>query len=236
MDENPMAPDTSTGEGISTGDGASTREGASTGDVPLLDAQAAAAILAEAGQHARDELRVKRPLVFACAGLAWLLGYGAIWLSVRGQHPYQGPTPPAVFALVVLVGVAVAISASLHSRAASGIGGLSEQRRRIGIAALIAGYVGVLVLEAALDHAGAGRAATFGVFAAAAPVVVTGVVYIANSAVRVDWSLLALGGWLIAAAAGAAFAGPVGVWGVMALAGAVGYLLSAVASPRLGGS
>jgi hypothetical protein len=168
MNENPMAQGTSTGEDTSAE------------ETPLLDAQAAAAILAEAGQHARAELRVKRPLIFASVALAWLLGYGAIWLSVRGQHPYQGPTPPAAFALVVLVGVAVTISVSLHSRALSGVGGLTGQRRRIGVTAL--------------------------------------------------------GGWLIAVAAGAAFAGPVGVWGVMVAAGAAGYLLAAVIHPQLGGS
>lgn len=220
MDNGAMAQDTNTGE-------------SSTGSGPPLDAQAAAAILAEAGQHARDELRIKRPVIFASAGLAWLIGYGAIWLSVRGQHPYQGPAPEAVTILVVLLAVAVTITASVTSRAASGVGGLSAQRRRIGAAALIAGYIGSLTLEAALYHGGASRAVAFGLYAAAAPVVITGVAYIAGSALRTDWYLFGLGLWLIAVAAGGAFAGPVGVWGVTALAGAPGYVLAAVLQRRL---
>jgi hypothetical protein len=61
-----------------------------------LDAQGAAAIIQEAGERVRRELRVSHPVVFISAGVAWLLGYGAIWLSVRGQHPYKGPAPEAL--------------------------------------------------------------------------------------------------------------------------------------------
>ena len=40
-------------------------------------------------------------------------------------------------------------------------------RRRIGFSAIGIGYAGVLVLEAALAHAGAGHAVAYGVFVAA---------------------------------------------------------------------
>jgi hypothetical protein len=196
-----------------------------------LDAQGAAAIMQEAGERARRELRVSHPVIFISAGVAWLLGYGAIWLSVRGQHPYQGPAPEAAIIQVVLVGFAVAIAASIVGRATSGVGGLSAVQRRVSILALASGVAAVLVLEAAIDHAGASRSVVFGVFQAAAPVLVTGVVYVANSAVRLNWTTLGLGLWLVAAASGGAFAGPVGVWAVTALAGALGYLLTAALGP-----
>ncbi|MGH3260075.1 MAG: hypothetical protein ACRDOU_32535 [Streptosporangiaceae bacterium] len=196
-----------------------------------LDAQGAAAIMQEAGERARSELRVSHPVIFISAAVAWLLGYGAIWLSVRGQHPYQGPAPEAAIIQVVLVGFAVAIAASIVGRATSGVGGLSAVQRRVSILALVSGIVAVLVLEAAIDHAGASRLVVFGVFQAAAPVLVTGVVYVATSAVRLNWTMLGLGLWLVAVASGGAFAGPVGVWAVTALAGALGYLLTGALGP-----
>jgi hypothetical protein len=199
-----------------------------------MDAQGAAAIMQEAGDRARRELRVSHPVIFIAGGVAWLLGYGAIWLSVRGQHPYQGPAPEAAVIQVVLVGLAAAIAASVIGRAISGVGGLSAVQRRISILALAIGIVAVLVLEAAIDHAGASRSVVFGVFQASAPVLVAGVVYIANSAVRLNWTLLVLGAWLVAVASGGAFAGPVGVWAVTALAGGLGYLLMAALGPALG--
>jgi hypothetical protein len=209
------------------------RDGANLDDGASLDPQAAAAIMQEAGDRARRELRVSHPVTFISAGVAWLLGYGAIWLSVRGQHPYQGPAPEAAIAQVVLVGFAVAIAASIVSRATSGVSGLSAVQRRVSILALAVGIVAALVLEAALDHAGASRSVVFGVYQAAAPVLVAGVVYIANSAVRLNWTLLGLGVWLVAVASGGAFAGPVGVWAVTAVAGGLGYLLMAALGPAL---
>jgi len=209
------------------------RGGADLDESADMDPQGAAAIMQEAGQRAQRELRVMNPVVFISAGVAWLLGYGAIWLSVRGQHPYQGPAPAAAVIEVVLVGTAVAIAASVIGRATSGVGGLSAVQRRVGILALAVGIVAALVLEAAIDHAGASRSVVFGVFQAAAPVLVTGVVYVANSAVRLNWSMLGLGVWLIVVASGGAFAGPVGVWAVNALAGGLGYVLVGVLLPVL---
>jgi hypothetical protein len=209
------------------------KDGTGLDDGAGLDAQGAAAILQEAGERARRELRVSHPVIFIAGGVAWLLGYGAIWLSVRGQHPYQGPAPEAAIIQVVLIGFAVAITASIISRATSGVGGLSAVQRRVSILAFVSGMVAVLVLEAAIDHAGASRSVVFGVYQAAAPVLVAGVVYAANSAVRLNWTLLGLGLWLVAVAAGGAFAGPVGVWAVTALAGGLGYLLMAALGPAL---
>jgi hypothetical protein len=207
-----------------------TKNGAGL-DEADMDARDAAAIMRDAGDRARRELRVNSPAIYASAGVAWLLGYGGMWLSVRGQRPYQGPTPAAAFIQVILVGLAAAITASIIGRATSGVGGISAAQRRVAVLALVAGIAAALVLEAAIDHAGASRSIVFGVFQAAAPVLVTGVVYVVTSASRLNWPVLGLGLWLIAAAAGGAFAGPVGVWGIIALAGGAGFLLLAALRP-----
>jgi hypothetical protein len=213
--------------------GAGMKDGADMDEGTGLDVQGAAAIMREAGDRAAGELRVRRPVIFASAGLALLLGYGAIWLSVRGQRPYHGPTAASAFVLIMLTGVAVAVTASVVGRAAEGVGGLSAQRRRIFRVSLVMGYLGVILMEAALDHAGVSRSVTFGVFAAATPVLVTGVVYIANSAGALDLTFFGLGCCLVVVAAASSFAGPVTVWAVDAVAGGVAYLLMAVFQPWL---
>jgi hypothetical protein len=82
----------------------------------------------------------------------------------------------------------------------------------------LGGYVALFTLEAAIDHAGASRA-VLAVYGAAAPILLVALTIAASAAVFLDWSLLGLGIWLLAVAAGSGFAGPVTVWAVSALAG-----------------
>lgn len=191
-----------------------------------VDVGRAAVILGEAREQARHQLRIRYPVLFATWGLMYLLGYGSIWLSVREQHPYQGPTPAALLALTVIVAAALAITVVLVGRAVSGIGGSSALQRRVYVLASLGGFIGLLTLEAALDHAGASRA-VLGVYGAAAPVLLTGVIYAAAAATWLDWAGFGLGLWLIAVGAGSGFAGPVTVWAVEALAVSVAFLVMA---------
>jgi hypothetical protein len=194
-----------------------------TEDGTTMDLHSAATIATETRERAERELTVSGSLVFATGGLVVLVGYGGIWLSVRHQRPYDGPTGAAILVLLVLVVAAVFVTISAVDRAASGVSGQSVLRRRIGFSAIGIGYVGVLVLEGALAHAGASHAVVSGVFAAAAPMLLTGAVYIANSATTLNWPLFGLGACLIAVAAAGAFTGPRTVWLVGAVAGGLGF-------------
>jgi hypothetical protein len=60
-----------------------------------------------------------------------------------------------------------------------------------------------------------------------------GPVLLSSSALWLDWPVSGLGIWLIAVAAGGAFAGSVGVWAVGALAGGLAFLLMAAIEPAL---
>ena len=180
---------------------------------------------------ARQELRPSRRASLIAWGIILLLGYGAMWLAVRGQRPFHGPNPGA-FAAVTLLANGAALATVAQARAEWGVGGLSALRRRIHFLSIIAGLAGMFVLEGALYRVGASRAVV-GVFEAAAPILVAGLFYLASSALRLDWALCALGVWLVAVAAGGAFAGPAGVWAVGALAGGLGFLLAGVIEPVL---
>ena len=62
----------------------------------VLDVQAAVQIMAEARQNALRHLGFRHPAMYVTWGLIYLLGYGGIWLSVRGQHPYRAPSSAAI--------------------------------------------------------------------------------------------------------------------------------------------
>ena len=199
-----------------------------------MDAQGAAVIMQQAREQAASELRVRRPLLFVTWGLALLIGYGAMWLSVRGQHPFHGPAWQTLLLSFLLLLIALVVTAQIVDWAASGIGGRSQVQRGIFALAVAAGYAALLIEKTAMASAGASRPVQ-AVLGATAPMLAAGLVFVATSAVaaRLNWARLALGLWLLAVAAGGAWGGPVTTFAVCALAGGGGVLLMAAIEPRL---
>jgi hypothetical protein len=208
------------------GEGSGTDKRVDLDDEQDMDVHEAARILEQAGDTARRELNANHPAIFVTWAAVYLIGYGAIWLSVRGQHPYRAPVPAAIAGVFVLAAIAIAVTAALVNRAVSGVGGASDVQRRIYYMTIAVGYSGVLVLEAALVHAGASQAVR-GIYGAAAPILLIGIAFAGGAAMRSDWTMTGLGLWLISAAAVSGFAGAAGVWGVLALALSVGFLAAA---------
>ena len=211
-------------EGVAMTNGADADEG--TG----MDVQDAAVIMQQARERARHELRISYRLLFATYGLLYLIGYGTVWLSVRGQRPYHGPGSTALVVLTLLAAAAVVVTVVVVGRAFSGVGGWSARQRRVALLSYGIGIVGVYLLEDALFQAGASWS-VIGVYGAAAPMLVTGMAYAFSSAFVANWSVFGLGIWLIVVAATGAYAGPVGVWAVGALAAGLAFLLVAAVGP-----
>jgi len=197
--------------------------GAGNGEDGQLDLQSAAAIMAEAREKAQHELTVRHPAVFMVWGLVYLIGYGVIWLTVRGQHPYRAPSGAAISGVFVLAAIGLAITASLVSRATSGVEGASDRQRRSYYLAVAVGYLGFILLDIALSHDGASQS-VIGVFGASGPIYLIGISFAVSSTTQTSWSVFGLGVWLIACAALSGFAGPRAVWGVLALAVGAGFL------------
>jgi hypothetical protein len=199
-----------------------------------MDAQNAAVIMQQARERAQRELAVRRPALFVTWGLAVLASYGTLWLSVRGQHPFHGPTVPAVVTLVALFLVAAIITVRFVDRASSGVGGPSVLQRGIFVSALAAGVLAMDIFIHAVARAGADRPLV-ALMGAAAPLLVAGVVFLASCAVNgvLDRPRLAVGLWLLAVAAYGGWAGPVTYLAVIALAGGGGIVLMAAIEPLL---
>jgi hypothetical protein len=218
-------------ERAGTTGGTGMDDAAGMADGTTMGVAEAAAIMQDAGEKARRGLEVHHRATLTIWGLGLLIGYGAIWLSVRGQHPFHGPNSGA-FALVALLGAASVMAGTEQARSESGVGGLSAVRRRLSFASVLIGLAGMFAVEGALAHAGASKP-VISIFEASAPVLVAGIFYLTTSTVRLHWAVTGLGLWLVAVAAAGGFAGPVGVWGVDALAAGLAYLLMATVEPWL---
>jgi hypothetical protein len=196
-----------------------------------MSVQEAAAVLQDARVRARRELVISAPVVYAAWGLVWLLGYGGMWLSVRGQHPYQGPSGVSVAAVFVLAGFAVAAVLVIASKTVAGIDGRSARDRRVILATWGTGFLIVVVLQAAISSSASTRTVAFVGFAC--PVLLVGLTYLLTAALGRSRPAFALGAWLVIVGASCAWLAPATILATCALAGGGGFLLMAVIETRL---
>jgi len=180
-----------------------------------MSVQEAAEVVQDARARASRELVISTPLVYLAWGLVWLLGYGAMWLSVRGQHPYTGPSGPAVAAVLVLAALAIT----------------AVRNRRILVLTWATGYLALLIAAPALSSSVSTRTLAFLSFAG--PVLLAGLVYILASALGRYRSAFVLGAWLVIVGASCAWQAPAAILGICALAGGGAFLLMAAIESRL---
>lgn len=196
-----------------------------------MSVQEAAAVVQDARARARKELVISTPLVYMAWGLVWLIGYGAMWLSVRGQHPYTGPSGVSIAAVFVLAGSAIAAVLVIASKAAAGIDGQSVRQRRIIGSTWAIGYLILLITAPAVSSSVSAR--TLALISFAGPVVLAGLTYILAAALGRYRPALALGAWLVIVGTSCAWLAPAAILAACALAGGGALLLMAVIETRL---
>jgi hypothetical protein len=162
------------------------------------------------------------------AALVVLLAYGAVWLSVRNQHPYDGPTAAALAVLYGTVAAWAVFVAVVRRRAISGVSGRSERRRQGEGAAFGVAWVMVYVFQGALHHAGASHAIAYGIYPASAPLIVVGSAAATHQAAHENWEWAGFAGAAVVLGSVAAYTGPATVWAVVGIGLAVLLLARAV--------
>lgn len=177
-----------------------------------MDPAAAARLLERTTRDAQQGLDFRSPWLSLLAAIAALVALGVVWLSVRGQHPYKGPTPVGLLGLYGVLAIRIGSVIYAHHRATVGVSGSSVRRRRAEGTALAAALIVVYVVMGALASEGASDGIVYGVYVLTAPLIVLGTFWAARSAVREDWHELWLAIAILFVAAGSAFAGPRGVW------------------------
>jgi hypothetical protein len=189
-----------------------------------LDPREAARLLEQTKRDAQRAFDVSPPWRSLIQAGVVLLGFGAIWLSVRGQHPYKGPNGAALIAVYAGVIVAIAATTVVFKRATRGVSGRSLRLQRAEGVTILVAYVATAVFQGALRYNGASHAIVYGVFPAAGPFLVVGAALAGIGAAREEWSMFGGGLAVVALAVGSAFAGPAGVWAVMGIGMFVGVL------------
>jgi hypothetical protein len=177
-----------------------------------FDPRAAATILEQTTRRARRQFEFPSLLLIAIQAVALLAASGAVWLSVRWQNPYSGPSGAALVALYAFVAVA-AVAVGLDARrATAGVSGLSSRQRWIRAIPMVAAFLSVYVLMGALRYDGFSTAIVYGIVPAAAPLITVGAAAAGDAAARDDWPVVGFTIAVVAVGAGSAFAGPAGVW------------------------
>jgi hypothetical protein len=206
-------------------------------DTGNLDPREAARLLAQTEQRVRRELDWRSPWLSLIAAVGVFVAFGAVWLTVRGQHPYVGPTPLSLAVLYAVVAIRIGTVVYSHRRARAGIGGRSVRRHWTEGVALLVALVGVYVLMGALANAGASDGVVYGTYVVTATMLVLGVFGAARFAAREDREGVCVSLAIILVAAGCSFASPRGVWLANGIGcGAVLLLHSALQATVLRGS
>src|ERR1700690_2364212 len=93
-----------------------------------LDPRQAADLLDQTAQQTRRRIEPYPPWLLAIRAVVALVIYCSVWLSVRGQHPYNHPTAAVNPVLVVLVVVNFVATVTVARRATAGVTGRSRLR------------------------------------------------------------------------------------------------------------
>jgi hypothetical protein len=181
-----------------------------------FDPYQAAALLDQATQQARRTFTPGTPALWVFRAVLVLVAFGGFWLSVRGQHPYSGPTGTALPVTFALVAVNIGWSARAIRRAGAGVSGPAERKRRIWIGVMVLVMVAAYAFTAPLYPAGASHP-VWGLYEANAPMLVVGLTGAVTAAARRDRPHAGILSAIAAAAVAAGLGGPVGAWLIMGI-------------------
>ena len=193
------------------------------GNGGTFDPQQAAALLDQTTRQARRQFQPSPPWLLATRAVMVLAALGAIWLSVRGQHPYRGPTTADIPILVAFIVINFAATVAVRQRATAGVRGRSRLRpAEIAVATLA--WVATVAVMVALAAAGV----SYSLYPTTV-LIIPGLAWAAVMAARADWGNCATGLGVAAVGVAGLFAGPAGAWAV-AGAGLCAVLLARAAT------
>jgi hypothetical protein len=115
--------------------------------------------LNQATQQARRQLEPVQPWLLVIRAVGVLAVFGAVWLNVRGQHPYQHPTAPLIPVVITFGLLNLVATVTVARRATTGVSGKSRLGRAE-VAVLAALWIGVFAVMGAMAGAGVGLCVT----------------------------------------------------------------------------
>ena len=188
-----------------------TPDATASGDSGVFNPQQAAALLDQTTQQARRKFEPSPPWLLATRAVLVLAALGAIWFSVRGQHPYRGPTTADIPILVGFIVVNFAATVAVRRHAIAGVHGRSRFSQGE-IMVLVVALVAAVVAMTGLSAAGVSFA-----WYPTSVMVIPGLAWAAIAAARANWVWFGTGLAIAAIGVVGAFAGPAGSWAVAAV-------------------
>ena len=172
-----------------------------------FDPHRAAALLDQTTQQARRQLAPSPPWLLATRAVAVLGVCGAVWLNVRGQDPYQGPTASVIPVLIAFIVLNFGATVGVRERALAGVRG-TTRLRPAEITVMVLAWAAVPVFIWALAAAGVSFA-----LHPTTVLIVPGLAWAAVSA-RAGWRKCGTGLAVAVVGVVGAFAGPADAWAV----------------------
>lgn len=171
------------------------------------------------------------PVILAAWGIAWLVGFSALWL-IDGLAPqFRLPLPIAVASFITLLVAAIVVSIVAGIRMGRGVRGTAEAAWTGTVYGLTwpVGFFAMSALGGALTRAGMPPEAA-NIFYPTASVMFVGIMYIVAGAIWHTWQTIAMGAWMVLVACVAPFFGYPMHYLVFGIAGGGVFLVGAVVS------
>lgn len=181
---------------------------AAAGNGGAFDPQQAAALLDQTTRQARRQLQPSPPWLLATRAVLVLAALGAVWLSVRGQHPYRGPTAADIPVLIAFIVINFIATVAVRQRATAGVRGRSRLRPAE-ITVAVAAWVAAVAVMVALAAAGV----SYSLYPTTV-LLIPGLAWAVVRGARADWGNFATGIAVAVVGVAGLFAGPSGAWAV----------------------
>jgi hypothetical protein len=186
-------------------------------------------LVADQDARTRAALTPDERLLFAAWGIAWLVGFGVIWLAAPGRE--GGPILPVpgwsvgllFFLLLVTAGAVTAV----HSvRVGRGVSGASARTGAMYGWGWFLGFAMLPAIVVGAERLGAPDEVTALLWPAVSALIV-GLMYIGGAAAWDDPSQFVIGAWIMVTTAVGCLLGLAVLYLVMSLAGGGGFLAAA---------
>jgi hypothetical protein len=177
-----------------------------------FDPREAASLLDQTTRQAHRQLGLSSPLLSVIGATAALVALGAVWLSVRTQHPYKGPTAVGLVVMYGILACWIATVVVFQKRALTGVSGRSVRQQRGYGAAVVVALVAVSVYQGVLHHDGVSNAIVYGTYPLTAQLIVLGAIGAAFQAATEDWPGFGVAIAVMFVATIGGFTGPRAVW------------------------
>jgi len=177
-----------------------------------MEPHEAARLLAQTQADARRALDFRAPWVSLVAAVVALLAFGIVWLNVRDQHPFTGPSLASLAVFYVLIALRIATVIYAYARARTGVSGQSVKVQR-DEAVVMSGVLFVCYLALiGIASSGSHGAGFFWSLFLNGTLIALAAVWAGRCALHKSWHELALSVPVALIAALAAIAGPRGMW------------------------